>query len=215
MGASDVRVEKGQLQVGEVQLNSTSTSSLTVCCLGTFLTDSYCTTFTTVLAWIALRLSSSKASPLNFWTPAHHFSSDKDIDPPPHPVDLPYLPRPAPLRHKQAKPHPRLQNQDDSKTKAMPSPSSSPSPSPSPSSAPPEAEQDHDAALPMTMAASVVLENLPKDATRALETAGELGIAKGKFVYPPIHPSSQPSIHQKANQLHTSSLHYLHDHTKA
>jgi hypothetical protein len=31
----------------------------------------------------------------------------------------------------------------------------------------------------MTMAASVVLENLPKDATRALETAGELGIAKG------------------------------------
>lgn len=30
------------------------------------------------------------------------------------------------------------------------------------------------------MAASVVLDHLPKDATQALETAGELGIAKGK-----------------------------------
>lgn len=120
MGASDVRVEKGQLQVGEVQLNSTPTSSLTVCCLGTFLTDSYCTTFTTVLAWIALRLSSSKASPLNFWTPAHHFSSDKDIDPPPHPIDLAYLLRPAPLKHKQAEPNPRLQHQDDNRSHALP-----------------------------------------------------------------------------------------------
>ena len=31
----------------------------------------------------------------------------------------------------------------------------------------------------MTMAASVVLDHLPKDATRALETAGELELAKG------------------------------------
>jgi ubiquitin-like protein ATG12 len=31
----------------------------------------------------------------------------------------------------------------------------------------------------MTMAASVVLDHLPKDATRALETAGEVEIAKG------------------------------------
>jgi hypothetical protein len=39
------------------------------------------------------------------------------------------------------------------------------------------------------MAASVVLENLPKDATRALETAGELGIAKGLFIHQiiPVH----------------------------
>jgi hypothetical protein len=29
------------------------------------------------------------------------------------------------------------------------------------------------------MAASVVLDHLPKDATRALETAGELELAKG------------------------------------
>lgn len=56
----------------------------------------------------------------------------------------------------------------------------SPSPSPpSPSSAPPESEPDADATLPMTMAASVVLDHLPKDATRALETAGELELAKG------------------------------------
>lgn len=58
--------------------------------------------------------------------------------------------------------------------------SPSPPASPSQSSAPPEPEQDADADLPMTMAASVLLDNLPKDATRALETAGELGIAKGK-----------------------------------
>jgi ubiquitin-like protein ATG12 len=32
----------------------------------------------------------------------------------------------------------------------------------------------------MTMAASVVLDHLPKDATRALETAGEVEVAKGK-----------------------------------
>lgn len=33
--------------------------------------------------------------------------------------------------------------------------------------------------LQMTMAASVVLEHLPKDAARALDTAGELDQAKG------------------------------------
>ena len=34
--------------------------------------------------------------------------------------------------------------------------------------------------LPMTMAASVVLDQLPQDAQQALETAGELELAKGK-----------------------------------
>lgn len=60
------------------------------------------------------------------------------------------------------------------------SPSQSP---PSPSSAPPEPSVDEaDATLPMTMAASVVLDNLPKDATRALETAGEIELAKGMLL---------------------------------
>jgi ubiquitin-like protein ATG12 len=59
--------------------------------------------------------------------------------------------------------------------------SRSPSPPSLPSSAPPEPDQEPDVAaeLPMTMAASVVLDHLPKDATRALETAGEVEIAKG------------------------------------
>lgn len=35
--------------------------------------------------------------------------------------------------------------------------------------------------LQMTMAASVVLEHLPKDAARALDTAGDLEQAKGKL----------------------------------
>jgi hypothetical protein len=34
------------------------------------------------------------------------------------------------------------------------------------------------------MAASVILDNLPKDATRALETAGEIELAKGMFPDP-------------------------------
>ena len=45
---------------------------------------------------------------------------------------------------------------------------------------PPEDEDDTAADLPMTMAASVVLENLPKDAHAALETAGELKDANGE-----------------------------------
>ena len=61
------------------------------------------------------------------------------------------------------------------------SPSTSP---PSPSSVPPEPDADNanaDATLPMTMAASVVLDHLPKDAARALETAGEIELAKGMY----------------------------------
>jgi ubiquitin-like protein ATG12 len=42
------------------------------------------------------------------------------------------------------------------------------------------AEEDNPAAdLPLTMAASVILDHLPKDAHQALETAGELEQAKG------------------------------------
>lgn len=45
----------------------------------------------------------------------------------------------------------------------------------------PEDEDDAAADLPMTMAASVILENLPKDAHAALETAGELKDANGEI----------------------------------
>ncbi|KAK8195879.1 Ubiquitin-like protein [Zalaria obscura] len=55
--------------------------------------------------------------------------------------------------------------------------------SPSPSiSTPPDApipdEEPHAADMPLTMAASVVLDHLPKDAHQALENAGELPQAK-------------------------------------
>lgn len=48
-----------------------------------------------------------------------------------------------------------------------------------PNSPDPISDEETNAELPMTMAASVVLESLPKDAHKALETAGELDVAKG------------------------------------
>lgn len=42
-------------------------------------------------------------------------------------------------------------------------------------------ENDGGADLPLSMAASVVLEHLPKDAHKALETAGDLSQAKGTY----------------------------------
>ena len=68
---------------------------------------------------------------------------------------------------------------------------SSPSPTASPSS--PALEEISSSAtaadavsndLPLTMAASVVLDHLPRDAHRALETAGELELAKGELMVP-------------------------------
>ena len=44
---------------------------------------------------------------------------------------------------------------------------------------PTEVDDDNGADLPLTMAASVVLDHLPRDAHKALETAGELEVAKG------------------------------------
>jgi ubiquitin-like protein ATG12 len=44
---------------------------------------------------------------------------------------------------------------------------------------PEEAEETDTSEAPLTMAASVVLTNLPKDASKALETAGTLSIQKG------------------------------------
>lgn len=59
-------------------------------------------------------------------------------------------------------------------------------PSPPATTTPPDAQldqleqsEDNTADLPLTMAASVVLDHLPRDAHRALETAGELELAKG------------------------------------
>jgi ubiquitin-like protein ATG12 len=40
-------------------------------------------------------------------------------------------------------------------------------------------EEDDTTEAPLTMAASVVLTNLPKDASKALETAGNLAVQKG------------------------------------
>lgn len=54
--------------------------------------------------------------------------------------------------------------------------------SPTPPSPDVAEEDDGGADLPLTMAASVVLEHLPKDAHKALETAGELEQAKGTLV---------------------------------
>lgn len=51
--------------------------------------------------------------------------------------------------------------------------------SPSPPDAAEDAEDDV-ADMPLTMAASVVLDQLPKDAHKALETAGELEQDKGR-----------------------------------
>ncbi|RMZ11694.1 hypothetical protein D0860_03270 [Hortaea werneckii] len=51
----------------------------------------------------------------------------------------------------------------------------------SPPDAPAETEENT-SDMPLTMAASVVLEQLPKDATKALETAGELEQAKATDV---------------------------------
>ena len=42
-------------------------------------------------------------------------------------------------------------------------------------------EEDDKTEAPLTMAASVVLTNLPRDASKALETAGHLGIEKSKL----------------------------------
>ena len=53
------------------------------------------------------------------------------------------------------------------------------------SQTPPDApveEEENAADMPLTMAASVVLDQLPKDAHQALETAGELEQAKGEKV---------------------------------
>lgn len=72
---------------------------------------------------------------------------------------------------------------------------SHPSP-PSPTGPPSNEDEEADADLPMTMAASVILENLPRDAHSALQKAGELenkdGSIKDKGTVPPFSWSPDP-----------------------
>jgi len=46
-------------------------------------------------------------------------------------------------------------------------------------------EEDDTAEAPLTMAASVILTNLPRDASKALQTAGELAVQKGTYLDDP------------------------------
>ena len=55
----------------------------------------------------------------------------------------------------------------------------------SPSQATPIPDDDHEADLPLTMTASVVLTSLPRDATAALKDAGAFDKPKGTFSPPP------------------------------
>jgi ubiquitin-like protein ATG12 len=42
-------------------------------------------------------------------------------------------------------------------------------------------DEEDIAEVPLTMAASVILTNLPRDATKALESAGDLGMQKSRY----------------------------------
>jgi hypothetical protein len=54
-------------------------------------------------------------------------------------------------------------------------------------------EDDDTAEAPLTMAASVVLTNLPKDASKALEMAGTLGVEKGGYnIFAHVPSTSSP-----------------------
>ncbi|KAH7093009.1 ubiquitin-like protein ATG12 [Paraphoma chrysanthemicola] len=72
------------------------------------------------------------------------------------------------------------------------------------SSAPEERipEDDETTEAPLTMAASVVLTNLPRDASRALETAGNLTVQKITVRLQPI--GSAPHLNQRVFKLSTN-----------
>lgn len=65
-------------------------------------------------------------------------------------------------------------------------------------------EEDDTTEAPLTMAASVVLTNLPKDTSKALETAGSLAVQKGILDCFPIHPYYRTGIHQRYHPLRNS-----------
>ena len=65
-------------------------------------------------------------------------------------------------------------------------------------------EEDDTTEAPLTMAASVVLTNLPKDASKALETAGSLAIQKGILNCFSIHLYYGTGIHRRYHPLRNS-----------
>lgn len=97
-----------------------------------------------------------------------------------------------------------------------------------------EEEEDdaHAGEIPLTMAASVVLDHLPLDAHQALEGAGDLAFAKGELIYlssysttaifcfPPgvcgftPHPTSRMIIHSKSSTPTTLHQNSLQEHSK-
>ncbi|RYN24897.1 hypothetical protein AA0113_g6863 [Alternaria arborescens] len=64
-------------------------------------------------------------------------------------------------------------------------------------------EEDDTTEAPLTMAASVVLTNLPKDTSKALETAGSLAVQKVTIRLQPI--GSAPHLTQRIFKLGTNS----------
>jgi hypothetical protein len=65
-------------------------------------------------------------------------------------------------------------------------------------------EEDDTTEAPLTMAASVVLTNLPKDTSKALETAGSLAVQKGILDCFSIHLYYGTGIHQRYHPLRNS-----------
>ncbi|CAI6318818.1 unnamed protein product [Periconia digitata] len=66
-----------------------------------------------------------------------------------------------------------------------------------------ENETEAEAEAPLTMAASVVLTNLPRDASKALDEAGRLGVEKVTIRLQPI--GSAPPLKQRVFKLSASS----------
>jgi ubiquitin-like protein ATG12 len=68
-------------------------------------------------------------------------------------------------------------------------------------------EEDDQTEAPLTMAASVVLTHLPRDASKALETAGNLSIEKSTYCKQHLTMSQHCRSHRasSANRLSTSS----------
>ena len=66
--------------------------------------------------------------------------------------------------------------------------------------------EDNVAEMPLTMAASVVLDQLPKDAHKALETAGELTQAKGDLTVFPSRTIDIYKLTHKAVTIRMSPL---------
>ncbi|KAH7350461.1 ubiquitin-like protein ATG12 [Pyrenochaeta sp. MPI-SDFR-AT-0127] len=63
-------------------------------------------------------------------------------------------------------------------------------------------DEDDTTEAPLTMAASVVLTNLPRDASKALETAGNMMLDKITVRLQPI--GSAPHLHQRVFKLSTN-----------